>query len=331
MYTNKNYGFFLTLRWSIRPLILGGIYASLITFLSLLIKQKYGWSIILPWQPISLIGISVAFYLGFKNNASYERLWEARKIWGAIVNTSRSFGSALASFLGEDTPLKKTLIYRHVAWMTATRYQLRTMRPWEHIEDRINGKTGYPLVDEANFDNLYKELSNYLTPTEFVSIKSKTNKATQIIYLQGRHIELLKNEGKITEFEHIHLQQLLDKLYEAQGKSERIKNFPFPRQYASAALWNTLIFTIFLPFGMLDMFNENTGNAVWLTVPISAIVTWVFFLMEKIGDYSENPFEGGYNDVPITTISRAIEIDLREMIDDIDIPKPIDAANGFQL
>lgn len=70
---------------------------------------------------------------------------------------------------------------------------------------------------------------------------------------------------------------------------------------------------------------------MWLTVPFSALIIWVFFLMELIGDFSENPFEGTYNDVPITSISRAIEIDLREMLGETNIPAPLKAENGFLM
>ena len=94
----------------------------------------------IPWTPLALIGTAVAFVVGFQNNASYDRIWEARKIWGAIVNDSRSFGAATCSFVqGEKaSELQKELIYRHIAWMTALRHQLRLSRPWEHTKERLN-------------------------------------------------------------------------------------------------------------------------------------------------------------------------------------------------
>jgi putative membrane protein len=126
--------------------------------------------------------------------------------------------------------------------------------------------------------------------------------------------------------------RLIGTFYDDQGRSERIKNFPFPRQYASVALWNTMVFSALLPFGLLNAFSEVAGDwRIWLTVPFNGLITWVFFLMEKIGDYSENPFEGTYNDVPITSIARAIEIDLREMLGEVEVPKPIAAVEGFLM
>tara|TARA_B110000211_G_scaffold229507_1_gene287375 strand:- start:2115 stop:2474 length:360 start_codon:yes stop_codon:yes gene_type:complete len=119
-------------------------------------------------------------------------------------------------------------------------------------------------------------------------------------------------------------------MYTGQGKAERIKNFPFPRQYASTALWVTFVFCALVPLGLIVLFRDSIWTEMFC-VFISAVIIWIFFLMEKIGDYSENPFEGTFNDVPITSISIGIEIDLREMINDENIPKPMQAENGFLL
>jgi putative membrane protein len=127
------------------------------------------------------------------------------------------------------------------------------------------------------------------------------------------------------------LNDLMTASYDDQGMAERIKNFPFPRQYASTALWITLVFCLLIPFGMLDIFHGNEGIGLIVIPTLSALIIWIFFLMEMIGDYSENPFEGSYNDVPITTIARTIEIDLREMINDKNIPKQLEPENGFLL
>src|SRR5690606_30324399 len=101
--------------------------------------------------------------------------------------------------------------------------------------------------------------------------------------------------------------------------------------YASTALWLTLVFAAFVPLAMLDVIAHTAGWLFWCSPILSALVIWVFFLMEMIGDYSENPFEGTYNDVPITSIARGIEIDLREMIEDTGIPAPVQAENGFLM
>lgn len=326
MYVKKVYGFWMTFNWSKRPFILGTIYAGVVS----LVFYYFDITTPLPWQPISLIGITVAFYLGFKNNSSYDRTWEARKIWGSIVNNSRTWGAAVLSFVqGEQSDvIKKELVYRHLAWITALRHQLRLSREWEHVEDRVRGL--YSLnVSEDYHNKLDKELAAFLPQEEIDKYVAQTNTATQILAQQSQRLQALRDQNHFEDFRHMEFHHLIQSFYEDQGKSERIKNFPFPRQYASATLWVTMVFSAALPFGMIDIF-QNTG-LIWLGPFLSGLIIWVFFLMEKIGDYSENPFEGSYNDVPITSISRGIEIDLREMLGDSDIPPPINAENGIVL
>jgi putative membrane protein len=319
----------MTVNWSKKPLIYGTMYALIITTIVYFFKID----VAIPIQAVSILGIAVAFYLGFKNNSSYDRTWEARKIWGGIVNSSRTFGAAVMSFVHtnnteEDTKIKKQLIYRHIAWLTALRYQLRLSREWEHTEDRISGLY-VPVICEEYFSKIDQELLNFITEQELATYKQKSNLATQILATQAQELQRFRSLNYYNDFKHVELHRLISLFYEDQGKSERIKNFPFPRQYASAAVWTTMVFCAFLPFGLLDTFDKE--GFIWLTVPFSGLVTWVFFLMEMIGDYSENPFEGTYNDIPITTISRSIEIDLREMLNDTNIPKPIPAQDGFMM
>lgn len=321
----------MTFKWSKMPFIYGSIYAAIPT----LIYVYFDLNFTLPWQPISIIGIAVAFYLGFKNNSSYDRTWEARKIWGAIVNTSRSFGAAVKASVDisdeeEKSKIVRKIIYRHIAWLTALRFQLRLEREWEHKEDRVKKLF---MANECTeyFTELDSHLSQYIDSDELSQYKNKSNIATQILSRQMNEITHLNTFGLLNDFRHNHLVELIDQCLAEQGKSERIKNFPFPRQYASTALWLNIVFSALLPFGLLSIFTEVNPALVWVTIPFNGLVTWVFFLMEKIGDYSENPFEGTYNDVPITSITRTIEIDLREMINDKDIPSAIGAKNGFLL
>jgi len=328
MFVQRHYGFWMTLRWSKKPFIAGIIYALALCLPIYLLDISYS----IPWQPISVIGIAVAFYLGFKNNSSYDRTWEARKIWGGIVNSSRAFGAAVVSFVQGEKPdaIKKELIYRHIAWLTALRHQLRLSRTWEHQEDRLNSLYAEAICDEYH-SRLEDELAHYISAEEISQLQGATNQATQILRKQSERLQELRDSGHFNDFRHMQLFELVRSLYDEQGRSERIKNFPFPRQYASTALWLTVVFSFFVPFGLLDVFKDPTDWHFWLTPFLSGLIIWIFFLMEKIGDYSENPFEGTYNDVPITSIARAIEIDLREMIYDENIPNPVQAENGFLM
>lgn len=332
MYTKRLYGFWMTFNWSKKPFILGFIFSAILTVVFEILYHKFNFDISIDWQPMGVLGIAVAFYLGFKNNASYDRTWEARKIWGAIVNNSRSFGSAITSFIqGEKSDeVKKELIYRHIAWLTALRYQLRIAKEWEHTETRIKGRYS-PEISEEYFNELENEVKDLICHEEFSVYEGKANMATQLLNTQAIRLQELKDKGYFEDFRHMEFYALIKSFFDSQGASERIKNFPFPRQYASVAVWMTLIFSFLMPFGLLNIFHNTASHTVWLTIPFSALIIWVFHLMEMIGDYSENPFEGTYNDVPITSISRAIEIDLREMLNEKDIPKPMSSENGFLM
>ena len=332
MYTKRRYGFWMTFNWSKEPFIIGFIYALILTIFFEFFYHRLNFDFSIDWQPVSVIGIAVAFYLGFKNNASYDRTWEARKIWGGIVNSSRSFGAAACSFIhgnGQEE-IRRELIYRHIAWLTALRYQLRLEREWEHTEYRIKGKY-IPVVCEQYFDKLEMEVKALIPHEEYELYEGKTNMAAQILFKQSMRLQELKDQEYYEDFRHMEFHKLISELYNGQGACERIKNFPFPRQYSSVAFWITVIISILTPFGLLNIFHALESHTVWLTAPFSALIIWIFFLMEMIGDFSENPFEGTYNDVPITSISRNIEIDLREMLGEKDIPKPLSAENGFLM
>ncbi len=142
-------------------------------------------------------------------------------------------------------------------------------------------------------------------------------------------------EDKLSALNFIELEKILGQLYDHQGRSERIKNFPYPRQFATINQMFIRLFVTILPFGILQEFarlaEEHGEWFIWGTVPCSLVVSWVFYLMERIGESTENPFEGSANDVPITNISRTIEIDLRDMLDEKELPPPVTAQSQILL
>ena len=127
------------------------------------------------------------------------------------------------------------------------------------------------------------------------------------------------------------LQKLLTDLFTHQGKAERIKNFPLPRQYANSGSIFVGIFLLLLPFGMVSEFAELGDYGTWWSVPFTVLVGWVFRTMENIGDFSEYPFQGMANDIPMHALCRTIEIDLREMLGETDIPPAVDAVDGILM
>ena len=309
----------------------------------------------IPWTPVALIGTAVAFIVGFQNNAAYGRIWEARKIWGGMVNASRTWGMKVKNMVTneyakvplEESELKEhieTLIHRHIAWLTALRHSMRQTRKWETFDDHATNKEWAKIIHipEKVF-TLEDDLFLYLSPEEWEYVLSKNNKSTALIYLQSEHIRKLKELGVIWEFSFLELENLLQEMLELQGKSERIKNFPYPRQYATLSYHFVWIFLLLLPFGLVPEF-ASIGNSlmskfplaeyfIWLCVPFCGVVSWVFHTMMRIGTVGENPFEGSANDVPISTIARGIEIDLRQMMDEDEdmIPKQFPEEYDVQM
>lgn len=294
--------------------------------------------LVLPWLPIALVGTAVAFLVGFKNNATYDRLWEARKIWGAIVNASRTWG-----IMARDLPMcaqadeaelravQRRLVLRHVAWLTALRYQLRTPRMWENMTKPYNREFQRTFKVPEHGGDLREQLSFYLNAEELDKVLATANSAAQLLAAQSTDIRDLHVKGMLSDYRHVQLARLLGALYDEQGKCERIKNFPYPRQFATANLYFVRLFIVLLPFGMLREFAGLGDHLVWLTIPFTALVAWVFHTMEKIGEATENPFEGNANDIPMAALSRTIEIDLLQMIGEPQVPEPLKPVNDILM
>lgn len=328
-------------------------YALVVAMLYELLGLKW---LTLPWTPIALIGTAVAFLIGFQNNAAYGRIWEARKIWGGIVNTSRSWAMFCRDMVNNEYAKEKMdagelkaetriLVYRHIAWLSAMRHAMRAARPWETFSDQRSNKEWEEMMNIPERQRSLKEdLEEVLSAEELEYVMGKTNKAATILSLQSAHIGRLKESGHIWEFSFLELEGLLKELFDLQGKSERIKNFPYPRQYATLSYDFVNAFILLLPFGLIPEFAKMSDRLiegfpmlapyfVWVGVPFTAIISWIFNTMMRIGTVGENPFEGSANDVPISTIARGIEIDLREMLDEEaeKIPAPLEAVYNVQM
>jgi putative membrane protein len=300
----------------------------------------------IPWLPLSLIGTAVAFYVGFKNNQAYDRLWEARIIWGAIVNSSRMWSSNIKAFIvesvGEKTTediivIKRTIIFRHIAWLYKLRSQLLEPTGWEHL--RLGGwfgqdarnkwrKSGLGLYGEDVTDSY---LRKYLNDKDYAELPKFKNGATQLIDIQSQELAALRKSGRLGNFEHMKLQEILNDFYDHQGKAERIKRTPFPRQFASFGFIMVCLLIIMLPFGVFSEFGKFGDFGIWLAVPFIVVISWVYIVMELIGDYSENPFEGLANDVPMLSICRNIEVDLLQQLGETELPEPIKPINNVLL
>ena len=344
MIITRNIGIKKMFQWSWVTILILICFASLMTGL-------FHFKLItisIPWMVISVIGTAVAFYLGFKNNQAYDRMWEARKIWGGIVNDSRTWGMMVDGYVSnlhnenkvspeKIAAIKQRLIYRHIAWLYAHRSQLLVATPWEHIKQggyltktakQYQKKFGIGLVD----DEVTKvELNLLLPPTEHDRLITAVNTATQIINEQSRDLAQLRKDDLIDDFRHMEMGTVLKSFYTLQGKNERIKKFPLPRQYANTSQYFVTIFILFLPFGLIPELMELGDWGIWLSIPIITIISWVYYMMDAVGDFTENPFQGMANDIPMLSLCRVIEIDMRQMLNEQDLPPPIEAKNGILM
>lgn len=338
MNISSHYKLFHFIPWTrgkiYRMLLLSIVPAVLFYFLGL------KW-LAIPWVPVALLGTATAFISGFKNTQTYNRMWEARQVYGSIINSSRAFGIMVKDFVrtnekAEQIALHKEIIYRHFAWLTALRFQLREVKSWENVKTKGYNKEYLQHYKVPEWQsNLEDELKSFLSEEERQYILSTKNRATQIIAQQSSLLKNLNEIGIISDYNYVALENQLKDLYEQQGKCERIKNFPYPRQFSSINIYFTNLFCILLPLGFLGEFSKlikDFGeNIIWLTIPFSVLLGWVFLVLEQIGESTENPFEGNANDIPITQISRNIEIDLREMLGEKDLPSVIAAQNNIVL
>lgn len=338
MHSGKNFSFKEVVFWTRRDIYTLFFISAVPTCCYVFLNWKW---LAVPWLPIAMLGTAVAFVVGFKNNASYDRMWEARKAWGAIVNASRAWGVMVKDYVSNkhaSTKLSEEelraeqlkLTHRHFAWLAALRFQLREARAWEAVYKKHNQeyKNRWFRVHEHDH-TVEHDLIQYLSEPEVKFIMSKTNKAAQLISLQSEHLKELLEKGLIEDFRHMELEKILVELLNQQGACERIKNFPYPRQFATLNLYFIRVFAALVPLGMLQEFDKLGGHLIWLCIPFSVLSTWIFTTLEKIGESTESPFEGSANDVPITAMSRSIEIDLKEMFNEKNIPSSLKPENNI--
>jgi putative membrane protein len=333
MHTGNHYTLKEFIFWTRRD-----IYALFVlALIPTVLYQTLHWQwLAVPWVPIALVGTAAAFLVGFKNTQTYNRLWEARQIYGAIVNSSRAWGILVRDCIKGDNKeelkeIHRELIYRHLGWLTALRFQLRESRTWENTDKAYNKEYRMFFTVPEWESKLEDELDKYLSGEDKAYVLGKKNRATHLISIQSKRLKELTEKGLLTQLNYISLENMLVNLYEQQGKCERIKNFPYPRQFSSVNLFFIRLFVILVPFGMLQEFHKLGDMYVWMTIPFSVLINWVFQSMERIGESTENPFEGNANDVPISALSRTIEIDLREMLDETDLPPALQPVNKILM
>ena len=276
-----------------------------------------GWHwLAIPWTVVALIGTATALIVSFNNTQTYARAVEAQQVWTAILNSSKAWGLMSRDYLKSPQDTRR-LVNRHLAWVTALRYQMRRQRAWESTFRRTNAEYQARYCVPERESPLDAELSRYLEGDELRAVLASRSKATLLMAQQSRAIRELFTSGEIVINFFIEMEKAIKELLDHQGRSERLKNFPYPRQYAIVNALFIRLFCILLPFGMLKEFDAL--HRVWLVIPFSVLISWMYTSLQQVGESTENPFEGGANDVPISQIARMIEIELLTLLGDVEL------------
>lgn len=329
MYIYRNVPFEIIWRFGWKNIVSFLIYGSLLCVLHHFLLAQYHFHLHIPFALIGPVGVAVAIYASFKNGQSYDRTWEARKNWGALAVSSRIFANHLMMYLSDNTAVDvKIMIDRQIAYLNALKLQLRKRSA--HSRDYSRSIQKYHCGEPSDQDWI-NEVGAKISESEFNEVSLTTNKALQLLFLQHKHLRKLKEQHQLDEYKMMDIMQNLNACFENQGKNERLKTTPFPRQYAYFSRSFIVIFILILPFGILDLYDHYSLFGYAIITLLYALVAWLYITVELVGDFSEDPFENFITDIPMSAIVRNVEIDLYELIKEPEIPKKIDHHQGVLM
>ncbi|MDO9186186.1 MAG: bestrophin family ion channel [Bacteroidia bacterium] len=268
------------------------LYVLILSLSVLFITNRY--QELLPEMPLTIpafLGTAISILLSFKLSQSYDRWWEARKVWGSIVNDSRTFVIQLKTLTakGNDDLIKK-IAFRQIAWCYSLGQSLRGLNPTENLE-------------------------KFISTEDIEEIKQHNNKPLALIYLHGMDIKDLKANNQLDIFSQLQFDNTLLRLCDAQGKAERIKTTIFPVTYRLF-----LHSIIYLFVATLSISLKGVGG--FFEIPLLLLISAAFFLLEKSATHMQDPFENKATDTPITSIARTIEINIKQLLKETEIPQP---------
>jgi putative membrane protein len=258
----------------------------------------------LPDMPLTIatfLGTAISVLLSFKMSQSYDRWWEARKIWGAIVNDSRSFVLQLQAFLRNPavSPQIKEMAYRQIAWNYVLGQSLRGLEPLTDCEA-------------------------FLSDTDLKDLDNHTNKALGILQQNVLQISQLKERGEISDYIHAQFNNIFIRFSDNMGMAERIKNTVFPTTYRLYLHFTIYLFVVILSIGL-------KGVLIYYEIPLLMLVSMVFFLLEKTAYHLQDPFRNRPSDTNMTTIARTIEINIRQLLGEKEVPQPIEKDSFYSM
>ncbi len=261
-----------------------------------------GLYIELPKIPSTIpafLGTAISLVLSFKLGQSYNRWWEARKIWGAIVNDSRTLATQVISFSGMNHSLTKPFVYRQIAFCYSLGQSLRKENP------------------SANLESI-------LSDSEMSFIQKQDNKPFALLQRHSQDVKQLHESGIINDYQQIQLDDTILRLCASMGKAERIKNTVFPASYRVYLHFFILIFLGVLTVSLAEI------QGAWEVV-LLGLIALPFLLLEKTAYYLQDPFEGMPTDTPVTAIARTIEINLRQALGESEVPPSLQPTDFYLL
>jgi len=251
--------------------------------------SEYAIDISVPLSIGVFLGSAIALLLSFKLSQSYDRWWEARKIWGAIVNDSRSLVIQLKSFTkNEETSIIQKMGNRQIGWCYSLSCSLRKQDPLKHS-------------------------ASFITDVDKEKLLPHKNIPLAIIHQHSEDIANLHQKGVINDYQQIQLDATLVRLCESMGKAERIKNTFFPKTYRLTLHVFIYIFLTLLSLSLTELHSL-------VEIPIEVIISIPFFLLEKIATHIQDPFENKPTDTPMTSISKTIEVNIKQLMESENLP-----------
>ena len=255
----------------------------------------------------AMLGTALSILLGFRTNSAYDRWWEARKIWGAIVNDSRTFARQATSLFflpgGSDerdmTAMQREMVYRQIAWNYVLASSLRRQDPFRGIETTL-------ALEESD------------------ALRSQDNPANAILQTQAHRLRDALRKGYLDSLRFLPIEGTLTRMCDNMGKCERIKNTIFPAHYGFLISLIVWLFVLLLPLGLV----ESLG---WITAPVAFMIAIMFWMIEAIGEALQDPFENFVSDTPMLALSRTIEINLRQQLGETELPDKIQPEDGVLM
>jgi len=240
--------------------------------------------------PFTLLGIALAIFLGFRNSVSYERYWEARKLWGAVLNDTRTLARQVTSLSNADLATQTAFVHTLIAYVHALRAQLRN-------------------TDAAS------DLARLLSPDDLAAVLPARYRPAMILMQLGQQLRQLRLQRQIPPVLCAAMDRHLGQLNDSLGGCERIAGTPIPFAYTVIVHRTTYLYSFLLPFGLV--------SSLGLLAPvIVAFVSYTFFALEALAEEIQEPFGLEPHDLALDAMSAMIEATLRESLGERELPPP---------